>query len=116
MIELKNRDKYGLCTFIVSLQTKSSGINNLGIKRSMDKIGFGIFKFKNDERLDGNFLKTHQEGNSGESVERLPQVTKQFELKPGKYIIIPFTKKANQKGEFLLRIFSEKPSDLQKLV
>ena len=112
-IVLKDKNKDGLCTFIVSLQTKYSAR-----EKKRDEVGFGIFKFKNNERLDEKFLKKSQNqvGNSGDSVERLPQVTKQFKLKPGKYIIIPFTKKANQKGEFLLRIFSEKPSDLQKLV
>ena len=86
------------------------------MKRRTEAIGFGIFKFKNNERLDGKFLKTHQERNSGGFLESLPQVTKRFELKPGKYIIIPFTQMANEEGDFLLRIFSEKPSDLQELV
>ena len=111
-IVLKDENKDGLCTFIVSLQTKLSGI-----EKKMDEVGFGIFKFKNNERLDEKFLKKSQNqvGNSGDSVEELPQVTKQFKLKPGKYIIIPFTKRANQEGDFLLRIFSEKPSYLQEL-
>ena len=117
-IVLKDKDKDGYCTTIVSLQAKSAAINNLGKKRKLDKIGFGIFKFKDNERLDENFLKKsqNQAGNSGDSVEELPQVTKQFKLKPGKYIIIPFTKRANQAGDFLLRIFSEKPSDLKAIV
>ena len=104
---MKNKDKDGLCTFIVSLQTKYSAR-----EKKRDEVGFGIFKFKNNERLDEKFLKKsqNQAGNSGDSVERLPQVTKQFELKPGKYIIVPFTERANQAGDFLLRIFSEKPS------
>jgi calpain len=112
-IVLKDKNKDGLCTFIVSLQTKLSGI-----EKKMDEVGFGIFKFKNNERLDEKFLKKSQNqvGNSGDSVECLPQVTKQFYLKPGKYIIVPFTKRANQAGDFLLRIFSEKPSDLKAIV
>ena len=110
---MKDENKNGLCTFIVSLQTRYSAR-----EKKRDEVGFGIFKFKNNERLDEKFLKKSQNqvGNSGDSVERLPQVTKQFELKPGKYIIVPFTKRANQEGEFLLRIFSERKSDLKAIV
>ena len=110
---LKDKAKDGYCTFIVSLQTKSAGD-----KRKWDEVGFGIFEFKTNERLDGIFLKNHHIENSGDSVECLPQVTKQFKLKPGKYMIIPFTKKKRPKEErdFLLRIFSEQPSDLKAIV
>ena len=110
-IELKNGDKDGLCTFVVSLHTKSAEK-----KKKMEKIGFGIFNFKSNVHLDGKFLKTNLVENSGDSVEQLPQVTKRFELKPGKYVIVPFTKRANQEGEFLLRIFSERKSDLKAIV
>ena len=109
-IVLKNGDKDGLCTFVVSLHTKSAEK-----EKKTEKIGFGIFNFKSNERLDGKFLKTNLVEKSGDSVERLPQVTKRFELKPGKYVIVPFTQRANQEGEFLLRIFSERKSDLKAI-
>ena len=114
---LEDKSKDGYCTFIVSLQTKSAGD-----ERKMDEVGFGIFEFKNNKHLDGKFLKDHHIENSGDSVERgverLPQVTKQFKLKPGKYMIIPFTtwKRPKEERDFLLRIFSEKPSDLKAIV
>ena len=40
------------------------------------------------------------------------EIVKRFSLKPGNYIIVPFTKHSNKEGEFLLRVFSEKPSGL----
>ena len=107
---MKNGDKDGLCTFVVSLHTKSAEK-----EKKLEKIGFGIFNFKSNVRLDGKFLKTNLVENSGDSVEQLPQVTKRFELKPGKYVIVPFTKRANQEGDFLLRIFSEGKSDLKAI-
>ena len=110
---MKDEAKDGYCTFIVSLQTKSAGE-----KRKWDEVGFGIFEFKTNERLDETFLKNHHIENSGDSVECLPQVTKQFKLKPGKYMIIPFSKRKRPKEEqdFLLRIFSENPSDLKAIL
>ena len=37
------------------------------------------------------------------------ETVKRFNLKPGAYKIIPSTFEPNQEGEFLLRVFSEKP-------
>ena len=72
------------------------------------------FKLKSKKRFDGKSVQAKHVADSGK-LERFPQVTKRFKLKPGKYLIIPFTQYANQESEFLLRIFSEKPSDLELL-
>ena len=77
-------------------------------------VGFRIFKLKSKKRFDGKSVQAEHVADSGK-LEYFPQVTKRFKLKPGKYLIIPFTQYANQESEFLLRIFSEKPSDLQLL-
>ena len=53
-------------------------------------------------------------GTSGK-LECFPEVTKRFELKPGTYVIIPFTEYPNQEGEFLLRVFSERQCHLKAL-
>ena len=96
-------------TFVVSLMTKSL--------QSWEeiKIGFRIFKLKSRKRFFQNSASAVHVADSG-NLEFIPQVTKRFQLKPGKYVIIPFTEYSNQESEFLLRVFSEKPTDLQLLV
>ena len=37
------------------------------------------------------------------------EVVGRFQLKPGNYVVIPSTFKSRVEGEFLLRIFTEKP-------
>ena len=78
------------------------------------KIGFRIYKLKSKKLLDVKYLQTKSVIDSGE-FEYFPQVTRRFRLKPGNYVIIPYTKYPNQESEFLIRIFSEKPSNLQNL-
>ena len=38
--------------------------------------------------------------------------TKRFELRPGKYVILPLTQQPNPELKFLLRLFSEMPTQL----
>ena len=106
---LKDADRDGFCTTIVSLTTKFlDSWENL-------KVGFRIYQFKTKKLFDGKFLETKAIADSGD-FEYFPQVTRRFRLKPGNYVIIPYTKYCNEESEFLIRIFSEKPSYLQKLL
>jgi len=40
------------------------------------------------------------------------EVVDRYKLSPGSYLIVPCTFEPNEEGDFLLRIFSEKPTTL----
>ena len=61
---------------------------------------------KNGIPLDSNHL---QRINSSGPYINKREVTRRFSLEPGAYIIIPSTFDENIEGEFLLRVFTEKP-------
>ena len=62
--------------------------------------------FQTGESFAGKDLE--KIGSSGPYLNKR-EVTKRFNLKPGEYVIIPSTYEEGTEGEFLLRIFSEKP-------
>jgi calpain len=41
------------------------------------------------------------------------EVTTRCELPPGVYVIVPSTYNPNEEGEFILRVFSEKPNNMR---
>ncbi len=57
--------------------------------------------------LTASFVKQHRPLAKCNPPRGLREVTVRFKLPPGKYVIIPCTKKAGIEGDFLLRIFSE---------
>ena len=99
------------CTIIVSLT---------GTKTTWKEImvGFRIYclptsKQDFDQILEAPIKPVVDSGSS----TYFPFATKRFELESNKsYVIIPFTQFENEESEFLLRIFSEKSINLQKLV
>lgn len=48
-----------------------------------------------------------------QDYRNLREVSEHYELKLGKYIIIPCTYEPNQESEFLLRIFTETKSEAE---
>ena len=50
------------------------------------------------------FLNREPSGSTMPKPRR--DVVKRFQLRPGRYIIIPSTREANREGDFLLRLFS----------
>ena len=90
------------CTIIISLTKKTlTGWEKFNV-------GFAIYQLIGKKPISGRNLQTKKPIGTSGKLKCFPEVTKRFELKPGTYVIIPFTEKTNQESDFLLRVFSEK--------
>ena len=63
--------------------------------------------------LDMKFFKYNASLARSPSFINLREVSCRFKLPPGVYAIVPSTFEANEEGEFLLRVFSEKKNHLE---
>ncbi|RUS84596.1 hypothetical protein EGW08_007623 [Elysia chlorotica] len=80
-------------------------------------IGFTIYELEDPKvtRLDTEFFQYHKTEARVPNFANTREVVGRFKLKPGNYIIVPSTFKANEEGEFLLRIFTEKATDTKEI-
>ncbi|RWS11444.1 calpain-B-like isoform X4 [Dinothrombium tinctorium] len=124
LTDYDEEDDDNLCTLIIALMQK-----NRRAKRRMGAdaltIGFAVYALKDghfqttDEPVYATTFKkqllTTEYFKYNASVARSPnfinlrEVCARFKLPPGNYCIIPSTFDPNEEGEFLLRIFMEKP-------
>ncbi|XP_060081791.1 calpain-B-like [Ylistrum balloti] len=107
--DVDETDNSGKCTLIVSLLEKEQD------NRNKVAMAFDIYRLKNPQRrpLDGETVSRnalHQEKSSG-NYEFYRENTKRFQFSPGTYVVIPSTFYPNVESQFMLRFFTEKPSD-----
>ena len=60
------------------------------------------------QQLDARTASTRQHVGKTDQYVNLREVSKRFSLPPGRYVVIPTTFHSGERGEFLLRLFSEK--------
>lgn len=81
------------------------------LKIQDDQIEFILFRVKNDVEFDPTqslrFYSYELERISGSSTNITREVVKRFIVKPGYYVVLPFTFQPNRDKEFHLRIFTE---------
>ena len=68
-------------------------------------------KDPNSGPLDMRFFKYNASVAKAPAFINLREVCGRHKLSPGQYCIIPTTFEPNQEGDFVLRIFSEKPNN-----
>ena len=60
------------------------------------------------QQLDARTASTIQHVGKTDQYVNLREVSKRFSLPPGRYVVIPTTFHTGEKGEFLVRLFTEK--------
>jgi len=79
-------------------------------------MGYAIYKLKDATGpLDMRFFKTNQMTSKSPAFINLREVCGRHKLAPGHYCVVPSTFEPNQKGEFLMRIFTEKPAESEEV-
>uniref|UniRef100_A0A182QEQ5 Calpain n=1 Tax=Anopheles farauti TaxID=69004 RepID=A0A182QEQ5_9DIPT len=109
-------DDENLCTLIVSLiQKNRRSKRNKGI--ACLTIGFAIYRVEAGDLqrkpLPRDFFTTHLSAAKSTFIN-LREVTCRFRLPPASYVIVPSTFDPNEEGEFMIRVFSECPSNMQE--
>uniref|UniRef100_A0AAY4A182 Calpain-1 catalytic subunit n=1 Tax=Denticeps clupeoides TaxID=299321 RepID=A0AAY4A182_9TELE len=117
-IALKHPDTEGQsdCSFLVALMQKDRRrLRREG--KDMETIGFAIYEFfgRVGVHLKREFFLTHASSARSELFINLREVSSRFRLPAGEYIIVPSTFQPQKEGDFVLRVFSEKPADSQEL-
>lgn len=117
LVDVDDDDDDDKCTVIVALMQKNRRAQR---KLGMDclTIGFAVYHLKNPDTLpkplDLNFFKYNASVARSPSFINMREVSCRFRLPPGTYAIVPSTFEANEEGEFILRVFSEKPNNMQE--
>uniref|UniRef100_A0A8C9SLW1 Calpain 8 n=1 Tax=Scleropages formosus TaxID=113540 RepID=A0A8C9SLW1_SCLFO len=97
------------CTFLVGLMQKD-GRKERKFGRDLNTIGFAIYKVKKiTETQSLKKTNTLQRAVAmSNTFINLREVCNRFKLPPGEYVIVPSTFEPHKKGNFVLRVFSEK--------
>ncbi|XP_075454930.1 calpain-11 [Ascaphus truei] len=108
------------CSFLVALMQKNRR-KERKVGGDMHTIGFALYEVPDEFKgcqnvhLKKDFFLRHQSCARSETFINLREVSTQIHLPPGEYLIVPSTFDAHQEGDFVLRIFTEKQSDIEEL-
>ncbi|NWS57867.1 CAN14 protein, partial [Chunga burmeisteri] len=97
----------GSCNVVISLMQKYSSKHRNRAPHLF--IGFSLYKYQESNRkLPPAFFTRHHPVNKHQVFLDEREVTHDFHLEPGIYVIVPSTLKPQQESEFILRVFSRK--------
>ncbi|XP_029610099.1 calpain-1 catalytic subunit [Salmo trutta] len=108
------------CSFLVALMQKDRRKKRKE-GEDMETIGFAIYEVPNEYmgksgvHLKRDFFLTHGSSARSELFINLREVSSRFQLPAGEYIIVPSTFEPKKEGDFVLRVFSEKPANYEEL-
>uniref|UniRef100_A0A6Q2YEF2 Calpain-1 catalytic subunit n=1 Tax=Esox lucius TaxID=8010 RepID=A0A6Q2YEF2_ESOLU len=102
------------CSFLVALMQKDRRRQRREGK-DMETIGFAIYEVPEEVcgrtgvHLKRDFFLSHSSSARSELFINLREVSSRFCLPQGEYIIVPSTFEPQKDGDFVLRVFSERP-------
>uniref|UniRef100_A0AAX7T5K3 Calpain-1 catalytic subunit n=1 Tax=Astatotilapia calliptera TaxID=8154 RepID=A0AAX7T5K3_ASTCA len=113
-IMLQNPDMQGNpdCSFVVALMQKDRRKKRQE-GQDMETIGFALYEVR--VHLKRDFFLSHASSARSETFINLREVSSRLKLPKGEYIIVPSTFEPNKDGDFVLRVFSEKPAGSEEL-
>jgi len=99
------------CTVIINLMQRGRrAMRDEGL--DLLTIGFCIYNIRGEPsgRCDTDFFRYNASCARSKAFINLRELSARFRLPPGNYVIVPSTFKPDEPGDFLLRVFSEKPN------
>ncbi|XP_062596934.1 calpain-B-like isoform X4 [Saccostrea cucullata] len=109
-------DDDDLCTMLVGVLQKDRRKKR---KEGLDMLTIGYVIYKLDDEnhgpLDLKFFKYHASCAKSPSFINLREICGRHKMSPGTYVIIPSTFEPHHKGEYLLRIFTEKANQTAEM-
>lgn len=110
-------DDEELCTVIISLMQKGRrALRDEGLDTLT--VGFALYYVKDPSAvsipLDMDFFRFTRSAGRSKAFINLREVSVRFRLPPGAYCVVPSTFAPNDPGEFILRVFTEKPSIVEE--
>uniref|UniRef100_A0A672P222 Calpain-2 catalytic subunit-like n=1 Tax=Sinocyclocheilus grahami TaxID=75366 RepID=A0A672P222_SINGR len=109
------------CSVVIGLIQKNrrklrkSGEDMHTIGYAIYEVGNCLFHGQKDVHLDKNYFLTHAQKARSETFINLREVSTRFKLPPGEYLIVPSTFEPHMNGDFCVRVFSEKQSEMQTI-
>jgi len=104
-------DEEDKCTVIINLMQRGRrAMRDEGL--DLLTIGFCIYNIRDEPsgRCDTDFFRYNASCARSKAFINLRELSARFRLPPGNYVIVPSTFKPDEGGDFLLRVFSEKPN------
>ncbi|XP_068009819.1 calpain-14-like isoform X2 [Melanerpes formicivorus] len=96
----------GSCNVVISLMQKPSSKHRNRAPHLF--IGFSLYKYQeSNKKLPPAFFTQHRPNRHQIFLDER-EVTQDFHLEPGVYVIVPSTLEPQQESEFILRVFSRK--------
>lgn len=109
--EPDDEDEDGECTVIVALLQKNRRVFQVHDDMWLN-IGFIVYEVEDPDNcpapLTFEYMADYREVGQSNQLSQSRENTTRFRLLPGTFCIIPCTAEADQAGDFLLRIYTEK--------
>uniref|UniRef100_A0A669DXB0 Calpain 1, (mu/I) large subunit a n=1 Tax=Oreochromis niloticus TaxID=8128 RepID=A0A669DXB0_ORENI len=102
------------CSFLVALMQKDRRrYRRQG--QDMHTIGFALYEVRTEKICIKNFFLSHSSCARSETFINLREVSTRLRLPPGEYLIVPSTFEPSKEADFVLRVFTEKQSETDKV-